>query len=381
MVIEVKKTEKDFSGEVDSPISDKVIDDYLDELILGSGSGDDGIRTTTVDGEITDIGDTSFLDEEIEDQDGAVGKLNWMQENAPEWFSDWLYEAERPDLGSVDLSSTFGSMAEDAVTELGSERGLDRLSDVGRSVIQSGAYVGDFWKDLAMAPYRLFQGEGFKDQYEHLIDNPQWAKDIGYESDWGQAVMDNPAVRGFQEHILPFSGAGIIGMASRIPAAGKILQMMYPTTSAMAKIGKVTGDWKSQIAQNIGNFGRALYGKPWGPMLPKPGSLGFNVGLPWLIGQGKEKSKGKPSVFDMSGAVDFSPISSAYAADVPMDRGHAAGQMPTPVRRTVQRHPREMMEQGYNVRRGPELTTQSDYERLQQENIAANKPRYLAHGA
>ena len=289
------------------PISGDVINDY----ILDPDSGGEGITIEDLTtGDIETLGDVG-TDDELETQDNLTENLNWMQENAPEWFSDWLYEAERPDLGSVDLSSTFGSPTEDAVTELGSESGIDRLSDLGRAAIQSGAYVGDFWKDLAMAPYRLFQGEGFKDQYEHLIDNPQWAEDIGYESDYGQAVMDNPAVRGFQEHILPFAGAGIIGAASRIPAAGKIFQMMYPTTSAMAKMGK------AKVKDYAGIIGRALYGKPWGPMLPKPGSLAFNIGLPYAFGQGQEKIEGRPSAFDVSGAVDYSPVSSAHAADVP----------------------------------------------------------------
>jgi len=344
-------------------ISGDVIDDYLlDPDYVGEGMTIEDLTT----GDIETLGDVE-TDDELETQDNLTENLNWMQENAPEWFSDWLYEAERPDLGGVDLTSGFGDITEDAVTELGSESGIDRLSDVGRAAIQSGAYVGDFWKDLAMAPYRLFQGEGFKDQYERLTENPQWAEDIGYESDYGQAVMDNPAMRAFQEHILPFSGAGIIGAASRIPKAGKILQMMYPTTSAMAKMSK------AKIKDYAGIIGRALYGKPWGPMLPKPGSLGFDIGLPYAFGQGKEKVEGKPSIFDTE----------AHAADVPSRGDYAAGPMdylqtPRPV---TQRHPREMMEQSYNVRRGPELTTQSDYERLQQENIAANKPRYLAHGA
>ena len=113
---------------------------------------------------------------------------------------------------------------------------------------------------------------------------------------------------------------------------------MYPTTSAMAKMGK------AKVKDYAGIIGRALYGKPWGPMLPKPGSLGFNVGLPWAIGQGKRKVEGKPSVFDMA----------AHAADVPSRGGYAAGQMPTPVRRPVTpRHPREMMEMANTRRPGP----------------------------
>ena len=123
-------------------------------------------------------------------------------------------------------------------------------------------------------------------------------------------------------------------------------------------------------------------------MLPKPGNWAFNIGLPYLWGQGVKKQKGDPeNVFDRAGelfgAADMSPVSSAHAADVsPGEGGYAAaGRMPMPTRTVTPRHPREMMEQSYNVRRSPELTTQSDYERLQQENIAAGKPQYLAHGA
>ena len=189
--------------------------------------------------------------------------------------------------------------------------------------------------------------------------------------------MDNPAVRMFQEHFLPFAGAGIIGAATKIPKAGKLLKKAYPMTAASF----------SNKAKRFKNMMKAIYNPGWA-MLPKPGNWAFNIGLPSLWSQGIKKQRGDPeNIFDRAGelfgAVDMpSPVSSAYAADVsPGGGGYSARRMPMPTRTVTPRHPREMMEQSYNVRRSPELTTQSDYGRLQQENIAAGKPRYLAHGA
>ena len=100
-----------------------------------------------------------------------------MQENAPEWFSDWLYEAERPNLGGIDLASGFGKRTEGDVTELGSEKNLDRISDLGRGLIQTGAYMGDFWKDLGMLPYNLLADK--EKPFSRLWEHPEWAEDIG----------------------------------------------------------------------------------------------------------------------------------------------------------------------------------------------------------
>lgn len=82
----------------------------------------------------------------------------------------------------------------------------------------------------------------------------------------------------------------------------------------------------------------------------------------------------------MAGAVDFSPVSSAYAG-IPSGANYAAGQWSQPTQPSVRsRHPRAMMEQGYNIGSGPGTSSQSDYEALQERNIAEGKPRYLAYG-
>jgi len=336
-------TFEDETSPSDQVTSGNVIKDYLDELVLGSD--DEGIRVTG-DGETTDIGDTSFLDEEIEDQDDARSELNWMQENAPEWFSDWLYEAERPNFGEVDLSAINKDMETMDLMDP-SNTLTDYRSDIGRGTIQTGGYMADFWKDLGMMPWRLSQGESWKKQYDRLMENPRWAEEIGYETKYGKKIMDNPLTRMVQEHWLPYLGGGVLGLGMKIPAAGKLLKTAYPMMAALTK-GKAM-KWTDPL-KAIWNPSRWMGG------LPKPGSWAFNLGIPYLASQGIKKQKGEPeNIFDRAGelfgAVDMpSPISSAYAADVPMDRGYAAGQMPTPVRAPSNR---AMMEMANTRRPGP----------------------------
>ena len=344
------------SDESTTTTEGSVIDDYVNDMDLSQ------------DNVVEELKPWEKLEDEVEEE---VIDGNWMQQNAPEWFSDWLYEGQRPSAGDLELYSDFGEISEDDITEVGTDSKLDRLSDVARQAIQSGAYMADFWKDLAYVPYNLYQGENLKDQWDRINELPEWAEDIGYVSERGKDWFDHPTYRAFQENILPFAGAGVVGAAMKVPKAGKLLQYMFPTTNMMNKMTK------GNILQNIGNW---AYGKPWGPMLPRPGSMAFNIGIPWAIGQGTRKAKGEPSVYDMIGAVDFSPVSSAYAG-IPSGANYAAGQWSQPTQPSVRsRHPREMMEQSYNVRRRPELTTQSDYEALQEKNIAENKPKYLAYG-
>ena len=270
-----------------------VIDDYVNELDLSQ------------DNEIKELKPWEKLEDEVEEE---VIDGNWMQQNAPTWFSDWLYEGQRPSPGDLDLSSDFGEISTDGITEAGTDSWGDRLSDVARQAIQSGAYIGDFWKDLAFVPYNLYQGENLKDQWDRINELPEWAEDIGYVSQTGKDWFDHPTYRAFQENILPFGGAGVVGLGMKIPKAGALLQYMFPTTNMMRKMANLKSGWDIP-----GVIGKWAYGKPWGPMLPRPGSMAFNVGLPWAIGQGTRKVKGEPSVFDMAGAVDFSPVSSAYA--------------------------------------------------------------------
>ena len=344
------------SDESTTTTEGSVIDDYVNDMDLSQ------------DNVVEELKPWEKLEDEVEEE---VIDGNWMQQNAPEWFSDWLYEGQRPSAGDLELYSDFGEISEDDITEVGTDSKLDRLSDVARQAIQSGAYMADFWKDLAYVPYNLYQGENLKDQWDRINELPEWAEDIGYVSERGKDWFDHPTYRAFQENILPFAGAGVVGAAMKIPKAGKLLQYMFPTTNMMNKMTK------GNILQNIGNW---AYGKPWGPMLPRPGSMAFNIGTPWAIGQGTRKAKGEPNVFDMAGAVDFSPVSSAYAG-IPSGANYAAGQWSQPTQPSVRsRHPRAMMEQGYNIGSGPGTSSQSDYEALQERNIAEGKPRYLAYG-
>ena len=344
------------SDESTTTTEGSVIDDYVNDMDLSQ------------DNVVEELKPWEKLEDEVEEE---VIDGNWMQQNAPEWFSDWLYEGQRPSAGDLELYSDFGEISEDDITEVGTDSKLDRLSDVARQAIQSGAYMADFWKDLAYVPYNLYQGENLKDQWDRINELPEWAEDIGYVSERGKDWFDHPTYRAFQENILPFAGAGVVGAAMKVPKAGKLLQYMFPTTNMMNKMTK------GNILQNIGNW---AYGKPWGPMLPRPGSMAFNIGIPWAIGQGTRKAKGEPNVFDMAGAVDFSPVSSAYAG-IPSGANYAAGQWAQPTQPSVRsRHPRAMMEQGYNIGSGPGTSSQSDYEALQERNIAEGKPRYLAYG-
>ena len=344
------------SDESTTTTEGSVIDDYVNDMDLSQ------------DNVVEELKPWEKLEDEVEEE---VIDGNWMQQNAPEWFSDWLYEGQRPSAGDLELYSDFGEISEDDITEVGTDSKLDRLSDVARQAIQSGAYMADFWKDLAYVPYNLYKGENLKDQWDRINELPEWAEDIGYVSERGKDWFDHPTYRAFQENILPFAGAGVVGAAMKVPKAGKLLQYMFPTTNMMNKMTK------GNILQNIGNW---AYGKPWGPMLPRPGSMAFNIGIPWAIGQGTRKAKGEPNVFDMAGAVDFSPVSSAYAG-IPSGANYAAGQWSQPTQPSVRsRHPRAMMEQGYNIGSGPGTSSQSDYEALQERNIAEGKPRYLAYG-
>ena len=344
------------SDESTTTTEGSVIDDYVNDMDLSQ------------DNVVEELKPWEKLEDEVEEE---VIDGNWMQQNAPEWFSDWLYEGQRPSAGDLELYSDFGEISEDDITEVGTDSKLDRLSDVARQAIQSGAYMADFWKDLAYVPYNLYQGENLKDQWDRINELPEWAEDIGYVSERGKDWFDHPTYRAFQENILPFAGAGVVGAAMKVPKAGKLLQYMFPTTNMMNKMTK------GNILQNIGNW---AYGKPWGPMLPRPGSMAFNIGIPWAIGQGTRKAKGEPNVVDMAGAVDFSPVSSAYAG-IPSGANYAAGQWSQPTQPSVRsRHPRAMMEQGYNIGSGPGTSSQSDYEALQERNIAEGKPRYLAYG-
>ena len=344
------------SDESTTTTEGSVIDDYVNDMDLSQ------------DNVVEELKPWEKLEDEVEEE---VIDGNWMQQNAPEWFSDWLYEGQRPSAGDLELYSDFGEISEDDITEVGTDSKLDRLSDVARQAIQSGAYMADFWKDLAYVPYNLYQGENLKDQWDRINELPEWAEDIGYVSERGKDWFDHPTYRAFQENILPFAGAGVVGAAMKVPKAGKLLQYMFPTTNMMNKMTK------GNILQNIGNW---AYGKPWGPMLPRPGSMAFNIGIPWAIGQGTRKSKGEPNVYDMAGALAFSPDSSAYAG-IPSGANYAAGQWSQPTQPSVRsRHPRAMMEQGYNIGSGPGTSSQSDYEALQERNIAEGKPRYLAYG-
>ena len=344
------------SDESTTTTEGSVIDDYVNDMDLSQ------------DNVVEELKPWEKLEDEVEEE---VIDGNWMQQNAPEWFSDWLYEGQRPSAGDLELYSDFGEISEDDITEVGTDSKLDRLSDVARQAIQSGAYMADFWKDLAYVPYNLYQGENLKDQWDRINELPEWAEDIGYVSERGKDWFDHPTYRAFQENILPFAGAGVVGAAMKVPKAGKLLQYMFPTTNMMNKMTK------GNILQNIGNW---AYGKPWGPMLPRPGSMAFNIGIPWAIGQGTRKAKGEPNVFDMAGAVDFSPVSSAYAG-IPSGANYEAGQWSQPTQPSVRsRHTRAMMEQGYNIGSGPGTSSQSDYEALQERNIAEGKPRYLAYG-
>ena len=295
--------------------NDYLFDDLSDEVV-----------------ELADVEDPTWIDKLT----GAI----------PTGFKDWLYEAERSDLGGVDIGTYDDDLSVMDVVDP-SEGGWDRASDLGRGLIQSGAYMGDFWKDLGMLPYNLLANK--EDPFARIFENPEWAEDIGYESDWGQKVMEDPRARWMQENLLPYVGpglvaktglSGILGISkqiNKIPGLRELLGAIYPTT--------------------MKGFKKGLK-----PAL-RPGNIPFNVGLPYLWNQlGKKFGKTKEqNVFDdpigtvidpireqfnMSKAPDFSPISSAYAADVsPGGGGYAAGQMPTPrPRKVIPRHPREMME-------------------------------------
>jgi len=337
-----------------------VINDYINDLVLDQ---DDEIRELGEDEEFT-IDET--VDEEIADG-------NWMQQNAPEWFSDWLYEAERSDLGDLDLSSGFGEISSDDISVVPSDAFGDRLSDAARAAIQTGAYMGDFWKDLGMLPYNLATGQ--EKPFARLFEQPEWAQDIGYESDYGQAVMEDPRIRWIQENLLPYAGpgffaktglSGVLGISKqidKIPGLRKALEMIYPITMKGFKKGLTPTT----------RF-------PW------IGNIPVNVGIPYLWNQIGRHVKGKQTDYDkgmewwMSNNTNVSPVSSAYAS-TPSGANYAAGQWSQPTQPRVRsRHPREMMEQSYNVGSGPGISSQSDYEALQEANVAAGKPRYLAYG-
>ena len=286
-----------------------------------------------ISGDIETLGGSEEELNERETLDEPTENLNWMQENAPEWFSDWLYEAERPNLGGIDLASGFGKRTEGDVTELGSEKNLDRISDLGRGLIQTGAYMGDFWKDLGMLPYNLLADK--EKPFSRLWEHPEWAEDIGYESDYGKAVMEDPRIRWMQENLLPYAGpaffaktgiTGLLGISkqiNKIPGLRKLLETVYPTTMKGFKEGL-------KPAAQLGN-------------------IPVNVGLPYLWNQTGRFVKGEPTDYEramekiFSENTDFSPISSAYAADAPV--------APRPP--TVSRHPREMMEMANTRGQGP----------------------------
>tara|TARA_R100001082_G_scaffold108325_1_gene83422 strand:- start:13 stop:957 length:945 start_codon:yes stop_codon:yes gene_type:complete len=268
-----------------------VIDDYLNELVLGQ------------DDEIRELGEgEEFTTDETVDEEIADG--NWMQQNAPEWFSDWLYEAERSDLGDLDLSSDFGEISSDDISVMPSDAFGDRLSDAARAAIQTGAYMGDFWKDLGMLPYNLATGQ--EKPFARLFEQPEWAQDIGYESDYGQAVMEDPRIRWIQENLLPYAGpgffaktglSGVLGISKqidKIPGLRKGLEMIYPTTMKGFKKGLMP------------RFGI--------------GNIPVNVGIPYLWNQIGRHVKGKQTDYDkgmewwMSNNTDFSPVSPAYAS-------------------------------------------------------------------
>lgn len=255
------------SDESTTTTEGSVIDDYVNDMDLSQ------------DNVVEELKPWEKLEDEVEEE---VIDGNWMQQNAPEWFSDWLYEGQRPSAGDLELYSDFGEISEDDITEVGTDSKLDRLSDVARQAIQSGAYMADFWKDLAYVPYNLYQGENLKDQWDRINELPEWAEDIGYVSERGKDWFDHPTYRAFQENILPFAGAGVVGAAMKVPKAGKLLQYMFPTTNMMNKMTK------GNILQNIGNW---AYGKPWGPMLPRPGSMAFNIGIP--LGYWPRNTKGE----------------------------------------------------------------------------------------
>ena len=242
--------------------------------------------------ELADVEDPTWIDKLT----GAI----------PTGLKDWLYEAERSDLGGVDIGTYDDDLNVMDVVDP-SEDKWGRVSDLGRGLIQTGAYTADFWKDLGMLPYNLaFDKEK---PFSRLWEHPKWAEKIGYESDWGQSFMEDERVRWIQENLLPYAGpgfvaktglSGILGISNKInkiPGLRKILETVYPTTMKGFKQGLK-------------------------PAL-RPGNIPFNVGLPYLWNQIGKKVKGEPTDYErgwqnlVAENANLSPVSSAHAADVP----------------------------------------------------------------
>ena len=301
--------------------------------------------------EITDLTEdvvSDDLSDQVSIEDIEPTWSDKFRDALPSEFIDWLYEAERSNLGDVDIGTYDDNVSVMDITEP-SEGKWDRTSDALRAAIQTGAYMGDFWKDLAMIPYNLaFDKEK---PFARLWEHPKWAEDIGYESDWGQSFMEDERVRWIQENLLPYAGPGIVAktglsgilripkVINKIPGLRKILETVYPTTMKGFKKGfgiypKLSA---KQIKKGITN-----------PSIFRPGNIPFNVGLPYLWNQIGKKVKGEPTDYErgwqnlVAENTNFSPVSSAYAADVPSRGGHAAGQMPTPVRAPSNRAMMEM---------------------------------------
>ena len=333
------KIEEDQWGNkwLDNQIVESSDDTTLDEGILPNESGsviDNYINDMDLsqDNVVKELKPWEKFEDEVEEE---VVDGNWMQRNAPEWFSDWLYEAERPD--ELDLSSDFGGISADDITEVGSDSWGARASDLARGTIQTGAYMGDFWKDLSLLPYNLALGRD--KPIARIFEHPEWAQDIGYESDYGKAVMEDPRIRWIQENLLAYAGpgflaksgiSGVLGLSkhiNKIPGLKKLLETAYPITMKGFKKG----------------------------LMPFPG-LGnwpVNVGLPYIWNQVGRKTQGKQTDYDKAmewwraNNTNLSPVSSAYAS-TPNRENYAAGQRSQPTQPRVRsRHPREMMERSY----------------------------------
>ena len=76
------------SDESTTTTEGSVIDDYVNDMDLSQ------------DNVVEELKPWEKLEDEVEEE---VIDGNWMQQNAPEWFSDWLYEGQRPSAGDLEL--------------------------------------------------------------------------------------------------------------------------------------------------------------------------------------------------------------------------------------------------------------------------------------
>ena len=323
--------------------------DAQEDIIPGDITDD--VKTTEIEKETLDEAvpskwDIDHLDESVWNNliDPVLDQIPGVDD-----FKDWLYKHPPPEYGDIDISAPLEEGEIRATDVEDAPVGSKKWEDTARFAIQTAGKWGDLWKDLGMLPINL--AVGADNPFSRILDDPKWTEDIGYGSEWAD-LYGGEGMQQAQE-FARWAGPGLVGkmgfsgIMSQLPRIKKLLSHFYPIT------GK--------------GFKKGLFSL-------KPGRIPFNIGAMGLVGEFMKYRRGEPNLFTSqegrlgeirTGGADLikrggdwlsnamAGRGQAGAAELPsVDRGYAAGQMPTPVSREVRAPSNRAMMEMANTR-GP----------------------------